>query len=119
MNSRPGPMLAPQCDKHATKLSSILRLTQNMVEAAERGDWVEVAEGESLRQPLVEECCGQAVDPHLAEVSAEALAVTLHLNEELVALLEKAKAELSVTMKGIGGQKKKLAHYLDVDSSCD
>ena len=51
-------------------------------------------------------------------MSAEALATMLHLNEELVALLETAKAELSAALKGVDGQKKKLAHYLDVDSAC-
>ena len=118
MNSRLRPVLAPQFDTHATKLSSILRLTQHMLEAAKQGDWVEVAEGESRRQSLLNDCFQVPVEPHLAEVSAEALATMLHLNEELVALLETAKAELSAALKGVDGQKKKLAHYLDVDSAC-
>ena len=106
-----------QTQGEASKLASVLRLTQRMLEAAQQGDWVEVAEGETRRQSLLQECFQDPVEPHLAEVSAEALATMLHLNEELVALLETAKEELSAAMKGGGGQKKKLAHYLDVDSS--
>ena len=111
--------MKPRTQGQAGQLASVLRLTQRMLEAAQQGDWVEVAEGEARRQSLLQECFEDPIEPHLAEVSAEALATMLHLNEELVALLETAKAELSAAMKGIGGQKKKLAHYLDVDSSCD
>lgn len=102
----------------ASQLAAVLRLTQLMLDAAQEGDWVEVAEGESRRQSLLNDCFQVPVEPHLAEVSAEALATMLHLNEELVALLEAAKAELSAAIKGVDGQKKKLAHYLDVDSTC-
>ena len=102
----------------ASQLAAVLRLTQHMLEAAKQGDWVDVAEGEKRRQSLLNECFQAPVEPHLTEVSAEALATVLHLNEELVALLEAAKGELSAAIKGVDSQKKKLAHYLDVDTTC-
>lgn len=99
-----------------TLLANVLLMTQHMVELAESGDWDSVTAMEADRRALLRDCFCAAVPPAHSEIFAEALAAMLHLNEELMSLLDSAKANIAgrhakqvETRRGIG-------HYLDIDS---
>lgn len=117
MNASLAHTLEAKPQGQASTLAAVLKLTQAMLEAAREGEWVEVSEGELHRRALLEECFSKSVDPELSEIFAEALATMLHMNEELVALLEAAKAEVAAAMKGQSVATKKLHQYLVVESS--
>ena len=117
MNSSLASQLESRPHGQAAKLAAVLKLTQTMLTAAQSGEWVEVSEGELHRRVLLEECFSKPVNPELSEIFAEALATMLHMNEELVALLEAAKADLAAAMKGQSVATKKLHQYLSVESS--
>ena len=117
MNASLASQLESRPHGQAAKLAAVLKLTQTMLTAAQSGEWVEVSEGELHRRALLEECFSKPINPELSEIFAEALATMLHMNEELVALLEEAKAEVAAAMKGQSTTTKNLQHYLSVDSS--
>lgn len=117
MNASLANKLEAKPQGQASMLAAVLKLTQTMLQAAREGEWVEVSEGELHRRALLEECFSKPIDPELSEIFAEALATMLHMNEELVALLEAAKAEVAAAMKGQSATTKNIHHYLSVESS--
>ena len=117
MNASLANKLDAKPQGQASMLAAVLKLTQTMLQAAREGEWVEVSEGELHRRALLEECFLKSVDPELSEIFAEALATMLHMNEELVALLEAAKAEVAAAMKSQSATTKNIHHYLSVESS--
>ncbi len=99
-----------------TLLANVLVMTQQMLEIAQSDDWQQVAGMEAERRELLNECFATAVSPEHSEIFSEALAAMLHLNEELVALLDAAKAEAAVRHSGQVDAHKKINHYLDVET---
>lgn len=73
------------------RLADVLTATRSMLEHASAGDWDEVAELERVRRDDLEACFREAVAPEHNELVSEALAVMLHLNEELMGLLGSAR----------------------------
>ena len=73
------------------RLARVLTLTQEMVALAEVGDWDAVAAREQDRRDDLARCFKEAVSTEHAELVAEALAAILHLNEEMMAHLSKAR----------------------------
>jgi len=73
------------------RLARVLTVTREMVALAEAGDWDAVAGREQDRRDDLARCFTEAVAPDHAELVAEALAAILHLNEELMASLSKAR----------------------------
>lgn len=98
-----------------TILANVLMLTQNMVYVARDGDWDAVAEMESDRRALLHECFAKPVPEEHSELFAEALAAMLHLNEELLAEVEQAKAEAAERQLGQVRTRKGINQYLDND----
>lgn len=98
-------------------LANVLIRTSRMLDAARCGDWTLVAAMENKRGQLVRQCFSEPVTPGNSELFSEALAIMLHLNEELVALLEEAKSEVAAATKGKTTTIKNLQHYLAVESS--
>ena len=96
-------------------MANVLTRTSRMLDAARSGDWTLVAAMENKRSQLVKQCFSEPVSAENSEIFSEALAIMLHMNEELVALLNAAKANASV--KHIDDRKKHqaVAHYLDID----
>ena len=88
-----------------------------MLDAARSGEWTLVAAMENKRSQLVKQCFTEPVSPENNEIFSEALAMMLHMNEELVALLENARAEVRASTRGHTSAVKKLQHYLTVESS--
>lgn len=73
------------------RLAGVLTMTREMVELAGRGDWDSVAELERVRRDDLQQCFLDPLSADQGELVAEALAVMLHLNEELMALLAGAR----------------------------
>lgn len=72
-------------------LADSIQLTRDMLHNAREGNWSAVSDHELLRRDVLKRCFDSAVTADDSEVIAEALAVILHLNEELVSLLQRAR----------------------------
>ena len=97
-------------------LASVLLATAEMLNAAQGGHWDRVSELESSRRKRLDRCFAQTILPENSELFSEALAVMLHLNEELVLLIERAKVEASVSFSKERRGQRVVKHYLDVDA---
>jgi hypothetical protein len=98
-----------------TLIRLALEKTHEMLDQARSGNWEEIAGLEKERSLVLEQCFHIAIVPENAEIFSETLAVMLHMNEELVALLNAAKADAAIQR---GSERKKhqaLAHYLDIE----
>ena len=98
------------------RLARVLTLTQDMVALAEAGDWDAVAAREQDRRDDLARCFKEAVSTEHAELVAEALAAILHLNEEMMAHLSKARD--AVLQQGVAQVRTRSAigHYERVKS---
>ena len=74
-------------------LAEVVKLTENMLTFARTDDWDEVAELELLRRDALGRCFDRPILDHDSSLVAEALAVILHLNEELVSVLTIAREQ--------------------------
>ena len=97
-------------------LANALLATDEMLKSAQCGHWVRVSELEAVRRKRLSQCLAQPVSAGHSQILSEALAVMLHLNEELVALLETAKANAGIANEGRGKARDAVGHYLDVQS---
>lgn len=73
------------------RLAGVLSMTRDMLDLAAAGDWDEVANLERARRDDLQQCFVQPVSAEHGELVSEALAVMLHLNEELMSLLSGAR----------------------------
>ena len=96
-------------------MANVLTRTSRMLDAARSGDWTLVAAMENKRSQLVKQCFSEPVSAENSEIFSEALAIMLHMNEELVALLNAAKANASVKHGDDRKKHEAVAHYLDID----
>lgn len=99
------------------RLAGVLSMTRDMLELASAGEWDRVAQLERERRDDLQQCFEQPVDADHGELVAEALAVMLHLNEELMELL--AAARDSVLEQGVNQARTRSAvsRYQDVQHS--
>ena len=96
-----------------TLIRLALEKTQKMLEEAECGRWEDIQTLENERKVILKRCFEQKIDQRNSVIFAEALATMLHLNEELVALLEAAKANAAARHKGDREAHEAIGHYLD------
>lgn len=75
----------------AVLLADTLAITQEMLANAQQDNWNAVADLESRRRERLQLCFQSVVVESESEAIAEALAVILHLNEELLSLLTSAR----------------------------
>ena len=94
-------------------LANVLTRTSRMLVAAQSGDWALVTAMENKRSQLIKQCFSAPVSEENSALFSEALAIMLHMNEELVALLEASKANAAVRHKGDKGAHEAIGHYLD------
>ena len=97
-------------------LANVLMRTHRMLEAARSDDWPLVTAMENKRNQLVKQCFSEPVGAENSELFSEALAIMLHMNEELVALLEAAKEDASVRRTDHQFAHEAIGHYLDTKS---
>lgn len=76
------------------RLANVLNTTRDMLELAGEGEWDRVAELERERRDDLAKCFDTPISEEHGELVAEALAVMLHLNEELMALLSSAREDV-------------------------
>ena len=98
-------------------LANILVMTENMLELARSNDWETVTQVEETRRAALEACFVGEIPVEHGELFTEALAAMLHMNEELIALLEAAKAEVAIKRTDQIKVNRSVGHYLDVEKS--
>ncbi len=98
------------------RLAAVVLLTERMLNLAKDGDWEQVTESERCRQSLLEDCFETEVQPQNSEIFSEAIAAMLHMNEELLARLQHAREEASLSFSGERRGHQAVAHYLDVSA---
>ena len=97
-------------------LANVLLATDEMLESAQLGNWGRVAELEVTRRKRLSLCFSQPLIAENTQVFSEALAIMLHLNEELVSLLEAAKVSAASRHKDDQFAHEAIGHYLDTKS---
>lgn len=101
----------------APLLAQVVLITENMLTLAREDAWDAVTELEKQRAEALASCFASPVPPNHAEVFSEALAAMLHMNEEMISLLEAAKENVAVKRTDQNYTKRSLGHYLDVEKS--
>jgi hypothetical protein len=105
------------CPTSAGVLADILMMTEGMLEQARNNQWEEVTRLEEQRREALNVCFSSDIPVEQTKIFSEALAVMLHMNEELIALLENAKAEVAIKRTDQARTSKSLGHYLDIEST--
>ena len=102
-------------------LAAVIGITSDMLASARANEWASVTADEVRRRTMLEQCFAEPVKPEYSEVFAEALAVLLHMNEELTELLTFAKGDLLKRLKPTSANagssqtsSRSIGHYLDV-----
>ena len=95
-------------------LASVLLATDEMLKAAQNGNWDRVSELETSRRKRLDRCFAQTMAPENSELFSEAIAVMLHLTEELVELVMQAGKEASINRHKALFCHQAVGHYLDV-----
>ena len=72
-------------------LAAVINTTRNMLMLADQQAWDAVADLEVLRREDLKRCFAIPIEDDSGHLLAEALAVLLHLNEELMGLLQRAR----------------------------
>ena len=98
-------------------LAQILLITEEMLALAHKDSWDLITELEEQRREALAVCFSSPVPPSQAEVFSEALAAMLHMNEEMISLLELAKENVAIKRADQKYVKRSLGHYLDVDQN--
>ena len=76
-------------------LATVIKTTRNMLALAEQEAWDAVTDLEILRREDLKRCFEIPVQEDNGELVAEALAVLLHLNEELMGQLKTARDQVA------------------------
>ena len=105
------------CHISARVLADILLMTEDMLKHARNNHWEEVTRLEEQRRKALSVCFSSDMLVEQPQIFSEALAAMLHMNEELIALLENAKAEVAIKRTDQARTSKSLGHYLDIDST--
>jgi len=100
-----------------TLLADVLLVTESMLAFAEKGEWDEVTKMEAERRAFLGEAFAKPISEQEATLIYEALAAMLHMNEELISLLEIAKADVAIKRTDQKRTRSSLTHYLDIESS--
>ena len=119
MNMFTDPMEASSGCAEASQRTLIrlaLEKTQQMLLEAECDRWENIQSLENERKVILNRCFEHKIAHRNSEIFAEALATMLHMNEELVALLEAAKEDASVRRTDHQFAHEAIGHYLDTKS---
>lgn len=100
----------------AKLLADVLIMSQSMLDSAREGDWQNVTRMEEVRRQALGACFKHPTPDKYAERFTEALAAMLHMNEELISLLEVAKSDVAVKRANQVRNNESVLHYLDIAS---
>ena len=101
----------------ASGLAKVLLMTENMLSLAREDSWDAVTDLEEQRREVLAACFASPIPPSQSEIFSEALAAMLHMNEEMIALLEAAKENVAIKRTDQRYKKRSLGHYLDIEKS--
>ena len=101
----------------ASGLAKVLLMTENMLSLARDDSWDDVTALEEQRREVLEACFASPIPPSQSEIFSEALAAMLHMNEEMIGLLEAAKENVAIKRTNQSRTKRSLGHYLDIENS--
>ena len=101
----------------AAGLAKVLLMTENMLSFARDDSWDMVTELEEQRREVLAACFASPIPPSQSEIFSEALAAMLHMNEEMIGLLEAAKENVAIKRTDQSYKKRSLGHYLDIEQS--
>ena len=101
----------------ASELAQVLLITNEMLLLAQQGSWDAITELEQRRREMLTECFSSPIPSSRGDVFAEALAAMLHMNEEMIDLLDAAKEKVAIKRTDQRHRARSLAHYLDVEES--
>ena len=90
----------------ASVLASGVLLTEKMLCSARDDEWEALAS-----------CFATSVPIEQSELFSEALAAMLHMNEEMISLLEAAKENVAIKRSDQRYVKRSVTHYLDVEQN--
>lgn len=99
----------------ASMLAEVVVMSKDMLVQAESGCWENVTSMEAERRQLLEKCFAMPIDEGQSNLVSEALAAMLHMNEELIGLLENAKANVAIKRTKQRYTNKSLVCYSDFD----
>ena len=99
----------------ASELAQVLLITKEMLELAQKDSWDSLTELEKHRRQMLTECFSRPIPSSQENVFSEALAAMLHMNEEMIALLDTAKQQVAVKRTDQRYRARSLAHYLDTE----
>lgn len=103
--------------KPAKMLANILLLTEKMLEEARRDAWDTVTELEEERRGALNACFSEPIPLNQEDLFSQALAAMLHMNEEMIGLLEAAKENVAIKRTDQKHVNRSLGHYLDIEKS--
>ena len=95
-------------------MANVVVLSHKMLEFARAGDWDSVTRLEYERRTVIRDCFDSKVETLQTELFSEALSAVLSLNEEVIAMLENAKADIAVKRTDQKYTSRSVSHYLDV-----
>lgn len=98
----------------AALMASVVVLSHKMLEFARAGDWDSVTRLEYERRTVIRDCFDSKIETLQTELFSEALSAVLSLNEEVIAMLENAKADIAVKRTDQKYTSRSVGHYLDV-----
>ena len=101
----------------ASGLAQVLLMTENMLSLAREDSWDAVTDLEKQRREVLAACFTSPIPPSQSEIFSEALAAMLHMNEEMIGLLEAAKENVAIKRTDQSRTKRSLGHYLDIENS--
>ena len=101
----------------ASGLAQVLLMTENMLSLAREDSWDAVTNLEEQRREILAACFASPIPPSQSEIFSEALAAMLHMNEEMIGLLEAAKENVAIKRTDQSHKKRSLGHYLDIEKS--
>ena len=101
----------------ASVLASVVLLTEKMLCSARDDEWEAVTEYELERREALALCFATPIPVEQSELFSEALAAMLHMNEEMIGLLEVAKENVAIKRSDQRHVKRSVSHYLDVEKN--
>ena len=96
-------------------LASVIKTTRNMLALAHEQAWDAVADLEVLRREDLKRCFEMPLQEDKGELIAEALAVLLHLNEELAGRLLVARDQSLNATKSVARNRDAVCEYRETD----
>tara|TARA_B100000035_G_C21022472_1_gene564654 strand:- start:1407 stop:1751 length:345 start_codon:yes stop_codon:yes gene_type:complete len=96
-------------------LATVIKTTRNMVGLADQQAWDAVADLEMLRREDLKRCFEMPLQEDKGELVAEALAVLLHLNEELASKLLRAREQAREASRGTAKGRDAVSEYREMN----